>query len=211
MPKATKMTNFFHENRRECVLGDYRVLQTTGEEKRLKMEFAMPISNKSIVGMPEWVSDPWTVMEKEKSLTLRSNIDVMLEGMTLDFYSTGSIKHRALTSSGAKLGGFHLLTAGEGEKKETALHFTVYLPGSIQLRDWAWENHRQTFFAEFAYSQSEIDFGAEGDEDDDDAEYEPVANDVVHTGKGEKKKKPFDPAAIQRAAGNKASGVHPVN
>jgi hypothetical protein len=214
MAKATKMTNFFGENRRECSLTNYQTLMTVGEEKRLKMLIEMPLSNKPVLGIPTWVSDPWRGMEKENSLTTRSNIYVMCEGMTIDFFSTEKIRSRALSMTGCKLGGFHLITTGEGEKKSTALHFTAYIPGSIAVRDWVWDNLRKTFFAEFAYSQTEMDFGSsDSDEDEEEDELSTSADDEVEAqpiaARGRRgAKKPFDPAAIQRAAGNNRPHLH---
>lgn len=168
MAKKTKMEDFYKGNRREFTLTDYHVLMTSGEEKRFKLSLEMPISNKPLVAMPGWISNPWQEMEKADSLTTRSNIEVMLEGMTIDIFCTDAINLKELTATGVLFTGFHLSTSGEGEKKETVLNFVAYVPGSIQMRDWAWGNLRKTFFAEVAYSQSEITFDDVAEEEEDE-------------------------------------------
>lgn len=168
----TKETSFFGENRRELSLTDYHILMTKGGEKRIKLAVEMPISNKPAVAMPNWIGNPYLEMEKEDSRTARSNIEVMLEGMTITVFSTDKIKRKTLSATGVMLTGFHLVRVGDGEKKEAVLRFVVYVPANIQLRDWAWEHMRMKFFAEFEYSQTEMDFEAEAETDDGEEEAE---------------------------------------
>jgi hypothetical protein len=171
--KKSKQTNFFGGNRRELTLQEYRTLMSRGEEKRMKLFVRMPLTNKPAVGIPKWVSSPYLEMAKEDSLTGRVNIpDVFHEGMTLQIYSTDKVKRKTLTATGCMLIGFHLDAQGDGESREVFLCFTVYCPANIQLRDWAWDHLHKTFFADFEYSQTEMDF--DGEQETDGDEDEPV-------------------------------------
>lgn len=188
--KRNKQTNFFPNNRREITLQDYRTLMSRGEEKRMKLFVRMPLTNKPAVGIPKWVSAPYLEMAKEDSLTGRCNLtDVFLEGMTLTVYSTDKIKRATLTATGCMLIGFHLDAQGESEKREVFLCFTVYCPANIQLRDWAWDHLHKTFFADFEYSQTEMDFdGADAEdsegEEEEDEELLPSTRAALANSKG---------------------------
>lgn len=197
MPSKTKVKDFFGENRREFRLNSYNTLMTSAEEKRLKLAVEMPLSNQPLVAIPTWVANPFTEMEKDDSLTTRCNIDVMLEGMTVDVFPTDKAKRRQLTTTGVMLQGFHLVTTGEEEKKETMLNLTIYMPGSIELRDWCWEMLHKTFWAAFEYSQSELDF-SDTEEEDGESATVPAAEKILGSAK-----KGFDAAAIARAAGSR--------
>lgn len=202
MAKKNKVKDFFGTNRRELRLNDFHVLMTRGEEKRIKLAIEMPISGKASVAMPSWIANPWVEMEKADSLTARSNIEVMLEGMTLEVFSTEKNKRKTFAATGAMLTGFHLVTTGEGEKKQTSLKFVIYVPGNVQVRDWAWDHLHATFYAAFEYSQTEMDFDGEDDEDEDDDNEEIAAagaeddEDGEYVGGNEN----FNPREIRAAA-----------
>lgn len=176
--KKSKQTEFFGTNRRELILQDYHTLMSRGEEKRMKLFVKMPLIDKPAVGMPKWVANPFLEMCKDDSLTGRANMpDVFLEGMTLTVYSTDKIKRKTLAATGAMLKGFYLEAVRDGEKREVYLCFTAYVPANIQLRDWAWDHLHKTLFADFEYSQTEMDFDG-SEEEDSEAEGEELEDET---------------------------------
>lgn len=170
MAKKSKETHFFDGARREMTLSKYELLETTGEEKRSKLTIEMPLSDRGVIGMPSWISDPFAEMGKAASLTGRTAIEAMCDGMTIEIYATDKAKRRTLMSTGVMVTAFSLVATGDGDKRDIALTAVIYVPANIALHQWAWDHIHKTFFAQFEYSQSEIDFEAAGDEDAADQE-----------------------------------------
>lgn len=168
MGKLIKETSFFGGNRRKTELGSWQVLQTKAGEKHMKFAFDMLLSGEAIVAMPDWISNAFESMAKDDSALKRATLDRILEGMTLDVFSTDKIKRRALSLTGVTIKNLFLSRDGEEDKAEVFLHFTVYSPANVQARDWAWDTLRGTFWAAFEYSQSEMDFSSSDKEEDEE-------------------------------------------
>lgn len=168
MAKRSKKTDFFPGIRRECTLSKYELLETTGEEKRSKLTIDIPLSDRDLKGIPDWVAGPFSEMAKAESLTGRSAIEAICDGMTLEIFSTDKVKRRTLMSTGVMITGFSLVATGDGDKRDIALSAVIYVPANITLHQWAWDHIHKTFFAAFEYSQTEMDFQAAGDSDADE-------------------------------------------
>lgn len=199
MAKKTKETKFFPGSRREFRLDSYQLLDNG--DKRNKLQVEMPITGKSVVGMPDWVSDPYTEMGKNTSKTGRLNIEVMCEGMTMDIYSTEKIRKRAHSSTGVRITNFALVATGEGEDREVSLHAVIYMPGNIEIHQWAWDHIHMTFFADFEYSQTEMDFDGEDEEEGEELEASGADDDEDEEEIGGNEN--FNPREIRAAAGKR--------
>lgn len=203
MGKLIKETSFFGANRRKTELGSWQVLQTKAGEKHMKFAFEMVLSGEAIVAMPDWIADQFESMAKDDSATKRATLDRMLEGMTLEVFSTDKIKRRALSLTGVTVKNLFLSREGDDEKAGVFLHFTVYSPANVQARDWAWDTLRGTFWAAFEYSQTEMDFSgaAEGDDDEEDPDNKntmaPERDEEFATPGTRKNRKPAAEAAVQ--------------
>jgi hypothetical protein len=208
MAKLIKETSFFGENRRKTELGSWQVLQTKAGEKHMKFAFEMVLSGEAIVAMPDWIADQFESMAKDDSATKRATLDRMLEGMTLEVFSTDKIKRRALSLTGVTIKNLFLSREGEDDKAEVFLHFTVYSPANVQALDWAWDTLRGTFWCAFEYSQTEMDFSGSADADkdeDEDPGYQgenkntmaPERDAEFHSPGTRKSRKPAADAAVQ--------------
>lgn len=174
--KPTKLQNFFEGRRRKAFLVDYTHLKTKAGESRMKLSLRMPLLNESLVGMNEAIGEAFTIMAKDTSKVTRTSLNVQLEGMTLECFTTSdteSSKKPNVSSTGVKMIRLALDSGGESEKRQINLLVVGYVPASIQLRDWAWEHLHQEFGLEAVYSQSEMDFSdIEAASDDDTSEDE---------------------------------------
>jgi hypothetical protein len=135
------------------------------------MDLRLPLLNESVVGMNDVMAEAFTLMAKDQSKISRTSLNVEMEGMTLECFATDTMKSPAVLTTGVKFQKFALVASGEGEKRTLDLTMVAYLPASIQLRDWAWDNLHATFYLESVYSQSEIDWVGEAEfiEDNPDA------------------------------------------
>lgn len=174
MAKKAVKTEFFPGSRREFRLNRYELLEVSvdGEQrKRGKLIVEMPISGKDFKSMPAWIGNPLGEMLKQDSVTGTIKIEAMCKGMTMDVYSTEKIRSRALSSTGVVISSLQLVPAGEGEEREIALHAVLYVPANVQFHEWVWQHIHGVFFADFKYSQTEMDFeGESGSAEDDDSE-----------------------------------------
>jgi hypothetical protein len=167
-PKVTTLFNLFEGHRRRARLEQWTHLITKAGESRIKLDLRLPLLNESVIGMNEAIGEAFTVMAKNDSKIDRTSLNVEMEGMTLEAFSTSEVKHVSVSSTGVKMVKLALVAAGEGEKRTVDLLLTAYVPASIQLRDWAWDHNHKEFHLEAIYSQSELEFSDEPDESDDD-------------------------------------------
>lgn len=170
MNKPTKLQQLFEGHRRKASLVAWTHLRTKAGESRIKMELRLPLLNESTIGLNDVMGDAFNLMAKDESKINRTSLNVEMEGMTLECYAVEMTKERSVLSTGVKFQKFALVSAGEGEKKTLDLSIVAYLPASIQLRDWAWDNLHSTFYLESVYSQSEIDWVGEEESTDDDSD-----------------------------------------
>lgn len=167
MNKPTKLQQLFEGHRRKASLVAWTHLRIKAGESRIKMDLRLPLLNESTIGMNDVMGDAFNLMAKDESKISRTSLNVEMEGMTLECYSVETTKERSVLCTGVRFQKFALVSAGEGEKKTLDLSMVAYLPASIQLRDWAWDNLHATFWLESVYSQSEIDWVGEGEPDGD--------------------------------------------
>jgi hypothetical protein len=168
--KPEKLNNFFEGRRRKASLSAWSHLRTKAGESRIKLDLKLPLLNESVIGMNGTISEAFSVMAKDDSKISRTNLNVELEGMTVEVFSTDAIKSPAVSSTGVKLLKLALVAAGEGEKRTIHLAMTAYVPASMQLRDWAWDHLHNEFHMEAVYSQSEMDFSDIADEEEESEE-----------------------------------------
>ena len=172
--KATKLTDFFNGNRRAARLEQWTHLITKSGEPRIKLELRLPLLNEPVIGMNDAIGEAFTVMAKDDSKIDRTSLNVVMEGMTLETFSTAEVKHVAVSSTGVSMCKLALVAAGDGEKRTVDLLLTAYVPASIQLRNWAWDHNHKDFHMEAVYSQTEMEFtdepAEEGDEKQDEEE-----------------------------------------
>jgi hypothetical protein len=168
MNKPTKLQQLFEGHRRKASLVAWTHLRTKAGESRIKMDLRLPLLNESTIGMNDVMGEAYNLMAKEESKINRTSLNVEMEGMTLELYSVEMTRERSALCTGVKFQKFALVSAGEGEKKTLDLSMVAYLPASIQLRDWAWDNLHATFWLESVYSQSELDWVGEEEAPDTD-------------------------------------------
>jgi hypothetical protein len=166
--KPTKLQQLFEGHRRKASLVAWSHLRTKAGESRIKLDLRIPLSNEPSLGMNDAIAEGFLVMAKDESKIDRTSLSVELEGMTLESFTTDAIKHPSVVNTGVKFQKLALVAAGEGDKRTIDLLMIAYVPASIQLRDWAWENLHATFFLESVYSQSEMEWVGEAEVANDD-------------------------------------------
>ena len=199
--QPTKLKTFFEGHRRKCFLIQWIQHCNRAGVSTIKLDMRLPLLNQSLIGMNDEIGEPFGLMAKNDSKTERSAINVEIEGMTLDIFSTDTSKDHWVSTTGAKLMKLYLATVGEGEKKEVNLHMAIYVPFTKEMMEWAAIHLHKDFYIETVYSNSEsklafatadeTEFVDEEDEDDspekgeDEPELDPDAEQDIpfETGK----------------------------
>jgi hypothetical protein len=181
-----KLNDFFAGHRRKAFLVTWIQLCSKSGVSTIKLDMRLPLLNQSLIGMNDEIGEPFGLMAKNDSKTERSAINVEIEGMTLDIFSTDTSKDHWVSTTGAKLMKLYLATVGEGEKKEVNLHMAIYVPFTKEMMEWASIHLHKDFYIETVYSNSEsklafatadetefVDEEAEDESPDEDGEEEP--------------------------------------
>jgi hypothetical protein len=184
--QPTKLTTFFEGHRRKCFLVQWIQHCNRAGVSTIKLDMRLPLLNQPVLGMNDEIGEPFGLMAKNDSKTERSAINVEIEGMTLDIFSTDTSKDHWVSTTGAKLMKLYLATVGEGEKKEVNLHMAIYVPFTKEMMEWASIHLHKDFYIETVYSNSEsklafatadetefVDEEAEDESPDEDGEEEP--------------------------------------
>jgi len=165
--KPAILKTFFEGHRRKAFLANWNQTRDKRGIDTIKLEMRLPLLNESVTGMNEEIGDPFSLMAKDTSKTDRSVVNVEIKGMTLEVFSTGTSKDHWTSTAGAHFKKVWLTTEGEEDKKEVNLHVVIYVPGSVEFRDWAWIHIHKDFHLEAVYSQSEMELRGNVDEDEE--------------------------------------------
>lgn len=159
---------FFKSSRREIELGDYHILKTTGNERRVKADFRIPLSNRITANVPDWILDGYQVVIKDKSFYNKMLCkDVRLEGMTVEFFTTDTVKRKMQTLNGCTLDKFSVERVGKDDKAQTYVNVICYAPCSADIAAWFYSNQGATMFAEFDTTQATFSYDGENEEEDE--------------------------------------------
>jgi len=154
--QKTKLKEFFEGRRRQCELQVINVLKNKAGERRIKMSVIMPLSGQPVTGMPDIFTEPYMLMQKEKSTLNFSKIDVAVNEAAFNIFSTDTIKSAAVSTNGTLLQGFRMIGEGSDDKRTVSLEFIVYTGYTMALRDWGCDHIHSEFWAEVAPSQMEL-------------------------------------------------------
>lgn len=163
-----KLKVFFEERRREVILADWRPLKSSGGEMRLKLLLRMPLLNKDLQGVPEEISRAFNEMSEDDSPINSSKLNIIYDGMTVEFFSDEKIRTPWTNGkdginggnasvTGVLLDKFAVIAKGKGEDRGVDLFFIAYVTCNVGMWDWAKETLHGTTFMEAVYSQSEMD------------------------------------------------------
>lgn len=165
--EPTILKSFFEGHRRKAFLVTWVQTRDKRGIDTIKLEMRLPLLNESVIGMNEEIGDPFSLMAKETNKTGRSVINVEMKSMTFEVFSTHSSKEHWTSTAGAHFKKVWLTAEGEEDKKKVDLHLVIYVPGSVEFRDWAWVHIHKDFHIEAVYSQGEMELKGNPDEDEE--------------------------------------------
>ena len=164
---AAATVKFFNNKRPEIEVGDFHILQSTGQEKRIKLQLRIPISNRPLTGIPDWIQDGYQFVVKDGSVYRKSITDgVRLEGITVTFFATDKAKQKSILLAGSTMDRFSVEKIGKDDKAMVFLNFVLYAPCTRIIASWAYEQTGTTMFAEFDSTQASFSYSGESEEEE---------------------------------------------
>jgi hypothetical protein len=153
--QKARLIGFFNGKRRECELVDLHVHKNQSGVRWIRLAIQMPLSGKSVAGMPEAFAEQFILMEKQSSIFNLAKNEAEIDGATIVIFPTDTMK-AGVVDAGATLQNFTLVAEGVADKRKVRLEFTAEVPYSVALRDWSCDHLHATFWMEVTSSQLEI-------------------------------------------------------
>jgi hypothetical protein len=190
--------DFFQGYRRKLQLTDFSPKLNKENEKRIRLDFAMPLTGQPLVGLPDFVSAAMDAVGKLDSGIVTADCSPELEGFTIDAFPTPEAKRRELLITGATLRGFQVARpdGDTAAADDVTRYFHLNVPGRKEIIDWAWENLGATVFCEFVQTQPSLDLAAE---DKPNGKSKDAKSKAAGDDDGEDDSYPTQPAANRRA------------
>lgn len=150
---------FFPGAKRRAMLEAWTPLMNAQDEKRVRFDFAMPLTGETFNGMPAFVGSAFESMNKEDSVEKKSTLDIELEGITIEMFATDKSPRRHNMLTAATLRSFSLERDGEGM---VHLHFSTTVKRDEDLAVWAHKYEGATMWIEFTATQPSLSAPANG-------------------------------------------------
>lgn len=150
---------FFPQTRRELLVQDISLLETSGGEKRIRLELIMPFGDNKLVGMPSYIGDEYDHLVKEDSVASYSKLNLEFEAMSYFVFTTEDHDKAAQTLYNVHMTSF---TMNHEKKKKDELadiymKFVALVPSNPKLWSWLYPYHRNSIFVRFEPTQTEME------------------------------------------------------
>lgn len=141
---------FFPNRRRELQLTDVYPKLNSESEKRLLLEFKMPLTTDNLMGAPRQVQAAFEAIAKLDNGIPQAPIETEFEGVGGEFFGVPDQREPASLVVAAT---FRKLEVKREESGDVVLTFNTTVPWATKLWSWAGENLGATMFAEFHVTQ----------------------------------------------------------
>jgi hypothetical protein len=163
MPRAgtakdqSPRNNFFPGMKRKLRIDRWNPKHNGEAEKRVLIEFELPLSGQQIIGHPEFIKDTFATMEKEGSVEKRSELAMLIQGMSIEFFDLPENLEKIHTLHEATFQSFELFRKADGESHITVLRFSATVLRTIPLLILLHERERTDLWAMFEATQGFIE------------------------------------------------------
>jgi hypothetical protein len=148
---------FFRGHRRETRIEAASILCNTAGEKRLKLSMRIPLAGDQLVGMPAWVSEPFSAMAKPDFAGKHWASEMELDPMLLHIFAMPQSEKEVMTFDAVRLTGFKIEhDHDDPEHPSLALTFTAYVPRTGKFLKFADDNFGSSLFIRFEAAQGSL-------------------------------------------------------
>lgn len=197
------MDQFFPKTLRKLALHKPILKRNAQNEKRIKIDFIMPLDGENIVGIPDYVAGGFEAVSKNAGGVIEADLGTELANVSIDFYDTETNANPSniiQSIEGAQIVGLKVkrsVSEGDVPKDDVSLYFSVQVTGSTKLWNWTYPYAGATLWAKFDTTQATLS-DAKAEEDEPEGEEESTD-----------KQMPLQPAE-NREAVNKVRGKRPT-
>jgi hypothetical protein len=149
---------FFRGRRRESFIEGAAILCNAAGEKRLKLTMKIPLVGDQLIGMPSWVSQPFSDIAKPEYAVESVKSGMELDPMICRVYALPDAEEEAITFDGVRMCSFKIERDGdsEAEHPDIALTFTAYLPRTGRFLQFADENFASSLYILYEAAQPSL-------------------------------------------------------
>lgn len=156
---------FFPEAIRAVDLIHIIVKKNAQDERRLRLDFSMLLTNKSLVKAHDSIAKAYDYLKEEESAAGEIKILNKVQTQVIEFYATDKARQADIKVGAAELRQL-VVSRPDAEKKAENIYltFTTTVPATKGLLNWAFDNLGATVFAKFVDAQMALI--TEDDKDD---------------------------------------------
>lgn len=148
--------NFFPGMKRRITIDKWSPKHNGESEKRVLIEFELALTGEVITGHPEFIKDSFSTMEKQNSAEKKIELNMQIEGMSIEFYDTPDSRNECQTLHSATLQSFEMARVADGESHITVLRFNATLQRTVPILKFLHTYERKDLWAEFEATQGFI-------------------------------------------------------
>lgn len=148
--------NFFAGTKRELTIDKWSPKHNGESEKRVLIDFELPLTGQQVIGHPQFIADSFASMEKEESVEQNIKLAMLLEGMSIEFYDTPGSKDECQVLHSTTLQSFEMARVADGESHITVLRFSATVVRTVAILKFLHTYERKTLFAMFEATQGYI-------------------------------------------------------
>jgi hypothetical protein len=152
---------FFTGQKRRLMLCNVALKRNAQNEKRIKLDFSMPLTGQSVVGMPTPVMKAFEAVGQLDNGIIDTELAVKIEAQTVEFYPHD--QKNAPVQLQLKSAELQSLTVSRPDtdqakkRDEVTLYFTTTVPASKTIWDWAYANIGAEMFSVFTAAQPQLE------------------------------------------------------
>jgi hypothetical protein len=155
-------------NERKVILSSATLLvgKAPTKQKRIKMKVRLPLTGQRMTGVPEWIVDAQTFVEKNND-TVTPDVD--FKGFEINFSDDSSLLSEAkVNAQKCQMRGFVIQPSGDSEDPVVEMQFLIYAPFSDRLWRFCGQYGGEEFWARF----TQVEEPEEDDSDEDEDQLE---------------------------------------
>lgn len=151
--------DFFSNEKRKMTLSGIAIKRNSEDEKRIRLDFAMPLTGQPEVGMPSEIGAAMRYVGELKNGATESKIEAVPNAQTLQFYATDTSK-KPLFSAIAAIDLKDLVVtrpsiSATADSAAVELSFHANIPFNASVWDWIPTYYGKLFWCTFEKTQIE--------------------------------------------------------
>jgi hypothetical protein len=153
------VVDFFSNEKRKMTLVDAKIKRNSEDEKRIRLDFAMPLTGQSEIGMPQEIGAAMRYVGELKNGATESKIEAAPLPQTIRFFATDTAKRPLFAAIAAiELKELIVTRPKISETADSAaveISFHANVPFNKDIWEFIPDYHGKLFWAEFEKTQIE--------------------------------------------------------